>query len=294
MNKIGYTRICKTKKVIFVLTYHSFALSLQKINNRMTPSEFIGKFKSKYLWSNLLAMGIVLVLLFLGVRYGLDIYTHHGESILVPDLKHKSISDAEKVLRHLGIEMVVSDTGYVKTLPPDCVLEQSLEPGERVKSGHRIYLVINSSHSPTLTIPDIIDNSSLREATAKLTSMGFKLGQPKFIPGEKDWVYGVQVKGVNINSGDKVSVEDVLVIVAGNGRLSEEDSINMVEQDYDDFDSFEEATGDDEVRDYDPMEEQAEPKAEQHTEKQHQGTTPKQENSSSQQPAKGPVVRKIG
>ena len=124
--------------------------------------------------------------------------------------------------------------------------------------------------------------------------MGFKLGQPKFIPGEKDWVYGVQVKGVNINSGDKVSVEDVLVIVAGNGRLSEEDSINMVEQDYDDFDSFEEATGDDELRDYDPMEEQAEPKAEQHTEKQHQGTTPKQENSSSQQPAKGPVVRKIG
>ena len=91
----------------------------------MTPSEFIGKFKSKYLWSNLLAMGIVLVLLFLGVRYGLDIYTHHGESILVPDLKHKSISDAEKVLRHHGIEMVVSDTGYVKTLPPDCILEQS-------------------------------------------------------------------------------------------------------------------------------------------------------------------------
>ena len=260
----------------------------------MTPSEFIGKFKSRYLWGNLMAMGIVLVLLFLGVRYGLDIYTHHGETILVPNIRHKSLSDAEKILGHLGIEMVVSDTGYVKTLPPDCVLEQSLEPGERVKSGHRIYLVINSSHSPTLTLPDIIDNSSLREATAKLTSMGFKLGQPKFIPGEKDWVYGVQVKGVNINSGDKVSVEDVLVIVAGNGRLSEEDSINMVEQDYDDFDSFEEATGDDEVRDYDPVEEQAEPKAEQHTEKQHLGTTPKQENSSSQQPAKGPVVRKIG
>ena len=48
----------------------------------MTPSEFIGKFKSKYLWGNLMAMGIVLVLLFLGVRYGLDIYTHHGETIL--------------------------------------------------------------------------------------------------------------------------------------------------------------------------------------------------------------------
>ena len=68
----------------------------------------------------------------------------------------------------------------------------------------------------------------------------------------------------------------------------------MVEQDYDDFDSFEEATGDDVVRDYEPVEEHAEPKAEQPAEKQHQEATPKQENSPTQQPAKGPVIRKIG
>ena len=38
----------------------------------------------------------------------------------------------------------------------------------------------------------------------------------------------------------------------------------------------------------------AEPKAEQPAEKQHQEATPKQENSPTQQPAKGPVIRKIG
>ena len=198
----------------------------------MTPSEFIGKFKSKYLWGNLMAMGIVLVLLFLGVRYGLDIYTHHGETILVPNIRHKSLSDAEKILGHLGIEMVVSDTGYVKTLPPDCVLEQSLEPGERVKSGHRIYLVINSSHSPTLTLPDIIDNCSLREAMARLSAIGFKLGKTKYVYGEKDWVYGILANGKSVSAGDRISIESTLVIQAGNGQRNAADSVYMTDMPY--------------------------------------------------------------
>ena len=42
----------------------------------MTSSEFINKFKSKYLWGNIGAMILVLVLLCAGVKYGIDIYTH--------------------------------------------------------------------------------------------------------------------------------------------------------------------------------------------------------------------------
>jgi hypothetical protein len=118
----------------------------------MTPSEFIGKFKSKYLWYNLAAMFVVVIILCTAVRFGLNIYTHHGESIIVPNLKHKSFDEAKEILDHLGIEAVVGDTGYVKALKPDCVLEQSIAPGERVKSGHVIYLVINSSHTPTLSL----------------------------------------------------------------------------------------------------------------------------------------------
>lgn len=257
----------------------------------MTPSEFIGKFKSKYLWGNLAAMAVVVGVLFAGVKYGLDIYTHHGEAILVPNLRQKSIKEAEQLLAHLGMEMVVSDTGYVKALPPDCVLEQSIEPGERVKSGHVIYLVINSSNTPTLTLPDIIDNSSLREAMAKLTSMGFKLSQPKFIPGEKDWVYDVQVNGKSVAAGDKVSVEEALVIVAGNGRLSAADSLNIIEDDgYDDFDGFEEAIGDEFADEAEPVDNTPQDHNGQKIEKQNQEPAPKSEQHKE---GNGPVVRKI-
>ncbi|HEY9543977.1 PASTA domain-containing protein [Prevotella sp.] len=195
----------------------------------MKSSEFIMKFKSWYLWGNILAMIAVVIALIFGVRYGLDLYTHHGEAIEIPNMKHMKYADALHILNDKGLEMEVSDTGYVKNLPADCILEQSPAPGTKVKSGHIIYVTINSNHSPTLTLPDIIDNSSLREAMAKLTAMGFKLGNPEFVTGEKDWVYGVLVKGKHVVVGERISIEDSLVIQVGNGMRSAEDDINYID-----------------------------------------------------------------
>ena len=195
----------------------------------MQSSEFVKKFSSWYLWKNILIMGLVVAVLGIGVKFGLDFYTHHGEAIPVPDLKHKALTDAEHLAHELGLEIQVVDTGYVKSLPADYILGQSLAPGEKVKSGHIIYVTINSPLSPTITLPDIIDNSSLREAMAKLTAMGFKLGTPKYIAGEKDWVYGVLVNGRPVNAGDKISVEATLVIQVGNGERSADDSVDYVD-----------------------------------------------------------------
>lgn len=185
----------------------------------MNPSEFIGKFKSRYLWGNLLAMLIVVVLLCVGVKVALDVYTHHGESVTIPDVRRKSFDDARYMLEQAGMEVQVTDTGYVRNLPPNSVLEQSPMAGEKVKTGHVVTLIINATHSPTITVPDVIDNSSLREAMAKLTAMGFKLTAPKYIPGEKDWVYALVVKGRHVQTGDKVSVDDAITIEVGNGQV---------------------------------------------------------------------------
>lgn len=219
----------------------------------MTTSEFISKFKSRYLWGNLFAMLCVVTLLGLGVKYGIEIYTHHGESIAIPDLRHKKFADAEQILKNLDLQVVVSDTGYVKTLPPGCVLEQSPAAGERVKSGHIIYLTVNASHTPTLTLPDIIDNSSLREAMAKLSAMGFLLGMPQYISGEKDWVYGVKVRGRNVAVGDRISVEDSVTIQVGNGQRDASEEVDYVDPEY----PVEETTGEE-----DDFEEVASPPAE--------------------------------
>ena len=194
----------------------------------MKASEFVRKIMSGYLWANLAAMAMVVVLLCLGVKFGIDLYTHHGEEIAVPDVRHKAFSDASSVLEDVGLKVVVKDTGYVKTLAPDCILDQTPAPGEKVKSGRIVYVTINSPHTPTLTLPDVIDNSSLREAMAKLTSMGFKLGAPEYVAGERDWVYGITVKGRHVVAGDKISVEETLIIQVGNGLRDDTASVDYI------------------------------------------------------------------
>lgn len=195
----------------------------------MKSSDFLGKLLGRYLWGNLAAMAAVIVALVIGVKFALDAYTHHGEEITVPNLRHKLFADADRIMADADLRMVVNDTGYVKTLPPDCILGQTPEPGEKVKSGHIIYVTINSPHTPTLTLPDVIDNSSLREAMAKLTAMGFKVALPERVPGEKDWVYGITVHGKRVVAGDRVPVDEPLVIQAGNGMRDADDSINYID-----------------------------------------------------------------
>ena len=151
----------------------------------MESKEFFGKFKSKYLWGNLLAMAITVVLLCVGVKFGLDIYTHHGEGVPVPNITGMTFNNAANLLDRNGLRIMVSDSGYNKRMPADCILAQSPGEGTSVKMGHTIYVTVNSPSSPTVAIPDIIDNSSVREATAKLTALGFKLLEPKIVTGEK-------------------------------------------------------------------------------------------------------------
>lgn len=212
----------------------------------MNTSEFFSKFKSRYLWGNITAMVAVVFFVCIGVKFGLDIYTHHGEVVQIPNVRHKAFSDAEYLLNESGLQVVVSDTGYVPGMRPDCILEQSPAPGERVKSGHVVYLTVNATHTPTITVPDVIDNSSLREAMAKLSAMGFKLTQPTFVDGEKDWVYGLTVKGRHVVAGDKVSVNDYITIQVGNGQRDSTEDIDYIDapEPIHNEDGFEEETGD--------------------------------------------------
>ena len=215
----------------------------------MKSSDFFGKLTSKYIWLNLLAMAIVLVLLVVGAKFGIDIYTHHGEAILIPDIRHKSYADAKQILANEGLLIEVTDTGYVRTLPADCILEQSPQPGDKVKSGHVIYVIVNSGNTPTITLPDIIDNSSVREAIAKLTAMGFKVGPPQYVVGEREWVYGATVNGRHVSAGERIPVGAVVVLQVGNGSRSADDSsIDYVEPIYN---NQQEAGGENEVDEFD-------------------------------------------
>lgn len=193
----------------------------------MKIKEISKKFSNFYVVGNLLAMLVVIVLLCLGVWFGLDIYTRHGEGIEVPNLDEMSFDQAKVLLEERNLEIQVSDSGYNKRLPADMILAQTPGPGMKVKSGHVIYVTVNSPSSPTVIIPDLVDNSSLREASAKLAAMGFHLLPPQRVPGEKDWVYGIISRGRRVGTGDRISTEAPLTLIVGTGGF--EDDIDAVD-----------------------------------------------------------------
>lgn len=205
----------------------------------MKAKEFLGKLFRNYIVRHLMAMVLVVVLLCIGLGFGLDYYTHHGEAIPVPDLKGQSYEKAYRLLEAKGLKIVVNDSGYNKQLPANSILAQTPAFGQKVKQGHIIYVTVNSPHSPTFTIPDIVDNSSLREAEARLTAIGFRLTPPQKITGEKDWLYGILCRGRRVANGDRVSIDEPLTLIVGCGYLDESDSIEYVGQP-DEIDEFEE------------------------------------------------------
>lgn len=216
----------------------------------MKTKEFFGKFVSVYLLGNLLAMALVIVLLCLGVKYGLEWYTHHGQGIVVPKVEGMTYAKAIALVEQNGLNMMVTDSGYNKRLPANCILAQSPGQGTKVKEGHTIYVTVNSPSSPTFAIPDVVDNSSFREAEAKLMAIGFKLLPPKYVAGEKDWVYGIISRGRRVSTGDMVSIDSPLTLMIGSGMYDrEEEDFDYVEPSYqqfmsedggDDMDDFEE------------------------------------------------------
>ena len=202
---------------------------------------------SRYLMFHLLAMAVVVILLCAGVKFGLDLYTHHGEGIVVPELKGMTYEKAYRLLEEDGLQIVVSDSGYNKKLPADCILAQTPGYGQRVKQGHVVYVTVNSPSSPTFAIPDIVDNASVREAEAKLTAMGFRLTPSQMVTGEKDWVYGILCRGRRVSNGDRIPIDYPLTLMVGKGTYDEAEETDYVDPAYPEnageTDDFVEVTG---------------------------------------------------
>lgn len=208
----------------------------------MKIKEFFGKLFGRFVMWNLAAMLVVIIVLCLCVKYGLAIYTHHGEAVMVPDLTGVELKDAIAQLEADELYVVANDTGYVKQMPADAILTQTPSAGTNVKKGRTIYVTINSKSSPMLSIPDLIENSSYREAQARLTAMGFVLTEPKRVAGEGDWVYGIMAGSRSLQTGDRVHSGTMLTLVIGSGEREEdsEDAMLDVPEDADDADEFEE------------------------------------------------------
>ena len=181
--------------------------------------DFFSFKKNRAFWLNLIAMPAVVIAIIFGVLHWLDDYTHHGQSIIVPNVKGLPLQQAEAEFNKKNLKTVVVDSNFVKGMPAGAVLEQKPTSGAKVKTGRTIYLTINTAEMPKVAIPDIIDNSSYRQAEARLRALGFKLTAPEIISGEKDWVYAIKYMEKELSNGEKIPRESVLTLIIGDDEI---------------------------------------------------------------------------
>lgn len=186
--------------------------------------------KGLYLIINLVAMAVIAVVLVLLTLKGLNSYTKQGEAVEVPNVEGLTVERAKAMFASSELFCEVSDSTYVKDKPKGVILDCVPPIGSKVKEGRLIYLTVNRLAVPLVQIPDVADNSSSRQARARILAAGFKLTEDEMIGGERDWVYAVKYNGRELEVGEKVPSESLLTLVVGDGsEVINKDSLSSDE-----------------------------------------------------------------
>lgn len=185
---------------------------------------FTGK-SGAIFWINVLLATVVLICIPVILFNTLDAYTNHGEKVSVPSVEGMKYYEAEEVLDRSGFVAVIADSTYKKSAKPGAVLDQTPKAGNLIKQGRIVYLTINLNGEPLVKMPDLVDNSSYREAEITLKALGFKLTAPTYVEGvEKDRVLKIKQGKRAVRAGEMISKERALTLFIGAGEI-EEDSL---------------------------------------------------------------------
>ena len=178
-------------------------------------------FTKALLYNILLAIGITGFLLLL-VNWGLSIYTRHGQTMKVPDVRGKKYDEATDLLDKNHLDYEIMDSAYMPDKPALSIIEQNPKPETVVKSGRTIYLTVNATSAPLADIPDLVGKSSYKYARIQLEGLGFKVGEPVYKPDpHRDALLAMLVSGKPIKPGSKAPKGSTITLVLGQGLSHE-------------------------------------------------------------------------
>lgn len=157
-------------------------------------------------------MAIVITLSY----FGLDYYTRHGDAILVPNILKMKPFEAEEKLSSMDLGMKIIDTVYIDNMKPGVIVEQTPEANDDVKSGRVVYVTVNATSRPRVSMPKLTD-CSLNLAKALLKNAGLVLGNitKEYAEYGNNLVTAQRVSGRSIEPGEKVlkgTVVDITII----------------------------------------------------------------------------------
>lgn len=184
----------------------------------------------------ILAVATGLVLLW-AVMIFLDFWTFHGQTAVVPDIKHKSYALASDILGANKLSIEISDSVYDRSLAPGTVVESWPKAGAVVKEGRQVYVTVTafSPKQVTISMP-LSGNVSSRQAMSYLRGIGITDIRVENVPSEyADLVLGARYGDTPLSVGSVIPVTSTVTLTVGNGIVELPDSLNLDEVAVDEF-----------------------------------------------------------
>jgi beta-lactam-binding protein with PASTA domain len=167
-----------------------------------------------------LAAAITLILL-LGTLLWLKVYTHHGRTILVPDLTGLTIEEVDDVTSSRRLRFEVVDSIFSTEMPRGTVLKQNPHATSRVKKNRKIFLTMNAVNPEMVSMPQLV-GLSFRQARLALQNAGLLQGTITYRPDfAKNNVLQQMYRDTVINEGTLITKGAVIDLVLGMGLSSE-------------------------------------------------------------------------
>jgi len=182
------------------------------------------KFPGNNILLNVIAIGIVAILLFVLTLLFLNVYTRHGQNVVVPQLQGFQEEEAEAILKSKGLDIQVVDSIYKKDAVPGSIIDQTPKPNNKVKEGRDIYVTIYARNPQQVSVPGLVDFSA-RQAIALLNSIGFKQITIEEIPAQYS-VISVEYRGKKLIPDEQIPAGSPLKLVVGSGMSEDSLSIN--------------------------------------------------------------------
>ena len=163
--------------------------------------------------------------LFWWLNHRLDEYTHHGESLTVPDFSGLTLRQVENRCEDKNLRYQVYDSVYYPQKSRHTVVQQKPAPNSKVKNNRTIYLTVNSAEAPKVPLPDLIEGSR-RQAELKLKSLGLKVGELEYVQHpDEGAVQAMKVNGKKVAPGRKFRKGTTVNLVVGDGLIGEKTTI---------------------------------------------------------------------
>ena len=180
---------------------------------------------SKLFIKQLLIAIIIFAVLLLGTIVGLHLFTRHGKTLQVPDIKGYNEAQVQRITQQNDFRYEIIDSVYSQEVDPGTVFDQIPAAGTFVKKDRKLFIIINAKNREMVTMPSM-KNVSLRQAKVMINKNGLVLDRIIYVPSEyRDLVISQLVGDTLISGGTQLPKWSKVVLHVGKGLGNSKTSV---------------------------------------------------------------------